>query len=105
MRNLIDIDDVYKIVAYILSQKNYLNTIINIANPQSYLVKDIIAVIETVGKLKADYTSIEKGQVFDINISLISPVIDKLRLNFGSNYLFNLLKKYYYPNDLSKSYS
>ena len=94
-RNLIDIDDMYRIVDHILQSRLYPNTMINIANPAMYRVKEIISAIESRWKVKANYISIEKGSPFTIDISVIVPIIQELNLRFEKDYLLNLLRKYY----------
>ncbi|MFI5186099.1 MAG: NAD-dependent epimerase/dehydratase family protein [Chitinophagales bacterium] len=95
-RNLIDIDDMYKIVDYILKKSIYQNQIINIANPENYTTEEIISTIETLWKTRASYISIPKGHSFNIDISLITPIMEELGIHFEKNYLINLLRKYYY---------
>lgn len=94
-RNLIDTNDMFQITDYILQKKIYPNQVINIANPDSYDVKDIISSLENVLSLKANYISIPKGSHFSIDISLILPIIRELKIQFGKSYLPNLIKKYY----------
>jgi UDP-2-acetamido-2,6-beta-L-arabino-hexul-4-ose reductase len=94
-RNLIDTDDMFRIVDYILQRRIFRNQIINIANPESYNVKDIITALENILNIKANYISIPKGNQFSIDISLTSPVIEELKIDFKETYLNNLLKKYY----------
>src|SRR5436190_14481479 len=94
-RNLVDIDDMYKIVDNILQGGIYANGIINIANPSSYKVTEIVAAIENRWQIQANYIPIPKGSTFDIDISSISPIINKLEIQFDDNYLVNLLEKYY----------
>jgi nucleoside-diphosphate-sugar epimerase len=94
-RNLIDTDDMYSIADYILQNKLYKNQVINVANPVSYDVKDIIASLEILLGIKANYISIAKGNRFSIDTSLISPVIQELKINFGPSYMTDLIKKYY----------
>jgi nucleoside-diphosphate-sugar epimerase len=94
-RNLIDIDDMYRIADHILQNRFNPNTIINIANPTMYRVKEIISAIESWWKVKANYIAIEKGNPFTIDISVIAPVINSLSIRFDKDYLINLLRKYY----------
>lgn len=96
-RNLIDIDDMYEIVDYILGRRIYQNQIINIANRENYTAEEIINTIETLWGIRANYISIQKGNPFNIDISLITPVIKVLNIQFEKDYLINLLRKYYYP--------
>jgi len=94
-RNLLDIDDMYKIVDHILENRTDTNETLNIANPESYNVTDIVTAIEEVWQKPANYVPIDKGSAFQIDISSISPIIHTLNIQFGKDYLVNLLKKYY----------
>jgi len=94
-RNLIDIDDMYKIVDHILKQGLYLNQVINMANILSYGVPEIVKTIEDLWQTQANYVSIQKGQPFSIDLSLTLPIIHKLDIHFAKDYLVNLLEKYY----------
>ena len=94
-RNLVDSDDMFAIADYILQKKIYSNQVINIANPISYSVKEIITALEELLGKRANYISIAKGSKFPIDISLVSPIIEELKINFDETYLSRLLKKYY----------
>jgi nucleoside-diphosphate-sugar epimerase len=94
-RNLLDIDDMCKIIDYILQKRLFKNQVINIANPVNYKVHDIIIAIEKILNMKANYISIAKGKDFVVDISLISPLFAKLNIHFEKTYLINLLQKYY----------
>jgi nucleoside-diphosphate-sugar epimerase len=99
-RNLLDTDDMYKIVDYILQKHPNAGEVINIANPDSCKVTDIVTTIEELWRKPANYVSIAKGSAFEIDLSVISPIIQKLNIHFGKDYLVNLLKKYYGKHDL-----
>jgi nucleoside-diphosphate-sugar epimerase len=99
-RNFIDIDDLKLIIDEIIIHNYFPNSIINIANPISYKVTDIIKTIETKCNLKGNYTLIDKGATFEIDSSAIAAIVKKLQLNFGSDYLEKLITKYYLANDL-----
>jgi nucleoside-diphosphate-sugar epimerase len=94
-RNLLDIDDMYKIVDYILQGGLQINEVTNIANPTSYKVTEIVAAIEKKLQIQANYVPIPKGSTFNIDISAISEIIKQLEISFTGNYLVNLLEKYY----------
>jgi nucleoside-diphosphate-sugar epimerase len=94
-RNLVDTDDMFRIVNHILQGGRYTNDITNIANPTNYKVSEIVAAIENSWHLQANYVPIPKGSTFNIDISRISEIITKLDIDFGSDYLVNLLEKYY----------
>jgi nucleoside-diphosphate-sugar epimerase len=94
-RNLIDLDDFFLISKYAISNEQYLNKVLNIANPDNYPMSEIVSIIEKYYHKTANYTVVEKGDNFIIDIVAIKPIIDLLKVNFGENYLENLLLKYY----------
>ncbi len=96
-RNIIDIDDMYKIADYILQKRILSNQIINIANPQNNKVAEIILEFESVLNLKANYIKAFKGNEFSINISMILQTIKESNVLFGEKYLRNIIRKYYLP--------
>ena len=94
-RNLIDIDDMFAITDSILQQGLFQNQVTNIANPVSNNVKEIIETLGNVLGIKGNYIPIPKGRHFEIDITVILPVIAQLSIPFGRPYLLNLVKKYY----------
>lgn len=94
-RNIIDVDDAYFIIDYILKHNLFPNQIINIANPVNHPIKKIIATIETFLNIKSNYIEIDKGTCFEIDTSLIRHIIQKLGIRSDPEYLKNLLNKYY----------
>ncbi len=99
-RNLIGLDDFYRIADYILMHNGHLNKTVNIANSENYSVAEIVSVIEQYLNKKADFEPIDRGGCFDINISETLPAINSLGINFGNNYLESILHKYYSVNEL-----
>jgi nucleoside-diphosphate-sugar epimerase len=96
-RNLIDIDDMYTIANHILQNQLFSNQITNIASPFNYSVDKIVATIEKYSGVKANYTSINKGVAFKIDISAIKSIIQNLQIEFGEDYLDKMIMKYYKP--------
>jgi nucleoside-diphosphate-sugar epimerase len=94
-RNIIDIDHAYLIIDHILKKNLFTNHMINIANPVSYPVKDIITAIESYLNIRSNYIKINKGNYFDIDISSIKPIIQDLEIIFNEKYLIDLLNKYF----------
>ena len=94
-RNLIDVLDVYKAVHYILEKQLFHNSIVTIANTQSYPVLLIIKTLEDFLGKKARYTLEEKGQAFNIPLQEIKPIYERLGLEFDADYLSHLLERYY----------
>ena len=94
-RNIIDVDHAYIIIDHILKHNLFLNQVINIANPVNHPVKKIITSIETILNIKSNYIEIDKGTCFEIDISAIEPITQKLEIRFNQEYLYDLLNKYY----------
>ena len=94
-RNLIDIDEMYTICKYIISEKLFKNAVVNIANPKNYPVPDIIAAIEQHFITKGEYALIDKGYSPQINTSPIQPLFQQFNINFTDRYLTDLLQKYF----------
>lgn len=95
VRNLIDIDDVFRVVDHILQQGLFKNQVVNIANADDYRVKDIVAALESATGLKAHYTTFQKGMPFRIDITQILPLLEELGVGFGEGYLLHVITKHY----------
>ncbi|QSZ40925.1 NAD-dependent epimerase/dehydratase family protein [Sulfurimonas aquatica] len=93
-RNLIDVDDVYKIVDYIISKNLEKNTILNIASMHTYEILEIVKNIENILNIKAIYNTIDKGGYYKINTCIVDKYLSAVGVEFDSNYLIKLLMKY-----------
>ena len=71
------------------------NTIMNIANPNSYPVIDIVTRIENYLQKKANVTLIEKGTPMNIEIKEALPYVHDLKKDFSINYIDEVLRKYH----------
>ena len=94
-RNIIDIDDMHNICNEILQQGSFLNTTVNIANPENYPVPYIIKNIEDHFGIQSRCKWLDKGDGPKIDTSQIEILFRKFNINFDENYLPNLLKKYF----------
>ncbi len=94
-RNLIDIDDMFRICENIMFDEKWLNKTVNVANPVNYPVTAIVQAIEKHIGINANYTLAEKGNSPLIDTSDIQPLYSLLNIEFTQEYLPNLLKKYY----------
>lgn len=99
-RNLVDMDDVFKICDQLIQTKTIKNKIINIANPVNYPVINIIEAIEHHFGKKGNYTLAEKGNSPAIDTTAIQPGFSLLHIDFDKHYLPGLLKKYFSTHDL-----
>ena len=94
-RNLIDIDDVHEVVGEILKQNILINRIVNIASPQQMDILQLISNIEDLTGCAANYTLVDKGSEYLIDISDIQSILISLKLDFDKNYVARSLDKYF----------
>ena len=96
-RNIINIDDAILLTINLLENKNLNNTIINVANPKSYFVTEIVKNFEKLYNMKANYNLVDRGQDnWHLDTNKILEISKKIKINFNENYLYKLLKKYYF---------
>ena len=96
-RNIIDIDDAILLIIHLLENKNLNNTIINVANPKSYFVTEIVKNFEKLNNVKANYNLVDRGQDnWHLDTNKVLEMSKKIKINFNENYLYELLKKYYF---------
>ena len=94
-RNIIDVEDVVKIVNLLAENSRFKRKTINIANPISTSILDIIAVMEEVTGKKAICEIIEYGEKYTIDISEIEPIIGVSGICFDKDYIARVITKYY----------
>ncbi len=94
-RNIIDIDDVTSIAHQLIVDKTARNITLNIANPISYPMTDIVSAMEFVVGKRAIYDVVERCSEYPIDISAILPSMDKAAVKFGDDYLKQVIGKYY----------
>ena len=94
-RNLVDIDDIYKIINFILKHHTFKNRVINIAYPKNTSVEQIVKILEKTLNKEADYSLIEKGSTYSIPVDDIIPIIKALHISFSQNYNTKIIRKYY----------
>ena len=94
-RNLIDIDDVVSVVEYILMHKIYINNVINIANPNSLSISEIVSIFEKILNKKALILPQNRGGNYSIDTSAVSKIYTNLGITFDQKYTEKLFKKYY----------
>ena len=97
-RNLIDIDDLIKIVKLIISTKLQPGNVINILNPNSIYVKKIVNIMGDIVKKNPKYILLEYKPKKKGNLKIKSS--SKFNLNIkkyfkDKNYLKKILEKYY----------
>ena len=94
-RNIIDINDIGKILVYLLFNFPSFPHIINIANPVSISVPYIISRLEIILRIKAVVSVIDKGSAYSIEIPELKSIINQIDVDFDKKYLDRVLIKYY----------
>jgi len=95
-RNLIDIEDVLKIIKIIILKINSNKKVITLCNKYNNSPKEIVQILEKVANKKANYKEINiKRQNWRLNYSLISKYVKKTNIKFNKFYLKRILNKYY----------
>jgi nucleoside-diphosphate-sugar epimerase len=94
-RNIIDVADVAAIVRQLVEDQTARNITLNLANPVSYAMTDIVSVMERVVGKPAIYDTVERGSEYPIDITPMRAVLDKTPVRFGADYLEHVIGKYY----------
>ena len=68
---------------------------INVASTNKTLVLDLVRNIENFFEKKAEYRAEIKGSSYDIDVTVITPIILSLGIDFGTGYIEKSLKKYF----------
>ena len=93
-RDLIDVDDVFRICDYIIENKILISSCVNVATNIKTDILNIVCKIEDVLNLKANYTVIDKGTTYSIDVSSIEQVLKNTGIKFDDKYVDRLLQKY-----------
>lgn len=95
-RNLVDIEDIVKVLNYLLSNRmNELkNCTINIGNTQNYWVLDIAKAISIRLNKKLIFNEIDKGGNSIVELKKITALYPNYSSLFAENYLEKLIEKY-----------
>ncbi|HBO37055.1 MAG TPA: NAD-dependent dehydratase [Pasteurellaceae bacterium] len=94
-RNLIDVEDVVKVIDYILDNQLVINQIVNLAAPQSSSIYEIVMVLEQLVRKRAIYRIADKGTFYHIDLSQVKGIYTQLGITFGVDYVSKLIGKYY----------
>jgi len=93
-RNLIDVEDVVKIIAA-LDIVDINKPILNVANVKNYKIMDIVTEFEKIIGLKGIFKTVDLGSEYDIDIADICTLVVEIQSIFDDHYLAKLLRKYY----------
>lgn len=96
-RNIIDVQDVFKMADFLLKHQIYKNEITAIAAKETVSIFEIVKSIEILSKKSAIYREKEKGGKYQIDINKIIPYLDQANVHFTDCYVYNVIRKYFYP--------
>ncbi|MYN43987.1 NAD-dependent epimerase/dehydratase family protein [Pseudoduganella sp. FT93W] len=94
-RNLIDVEDVAAIVAQLIDHHWADGVITNVACPFSVPVPELVHTFEQVLGQRANYTEVDAGDHYQLDVELSMAAARAIGLEFGSDYIINLIRKYY----------
>lgn len=95
-RNLIDLDDVYRVVTHCIAEPTTWNQTILVANPFSISPLALVQAIEAHTGQRAHYELVDKGEPFALPVTAISDQLPPTDSNWQpEHYVARLLQKYY----------
>jgi nucleoside-diphosphate-sugar epimerase len=94
-RNVIDIADVARIAMDLIASEDAAAETLNIANPRSYPMLEILASMERVLRRPAVYDVLDKGSAVEIDTTRVAPAIRRCGIAFGDGYLDDIMERYY----------
>jgi len=100
-RNIIDVDDVARVVTDLVVSENACGETINVANAHSYGIFAVVRSLEKVTGHKGIFDIIDRGTGYAIDIDRIQAALHRCRLSFPEDYLLQVIRKYYGHNDSS----
>jgi len=97
-RNIIDVDDVARIVLDLLQSEHACGETVNVANGTSFPVAAIVASMEYVLGRRAVFDTIDRGDSYPIDIRRIGAALQRCSIDFSPTYLRDVISKYYGPH-------
>lgn len=94
-RNVIDVEDVVKIARRLIGETGIRRDTLSIANTRNHGVDDIVSVFEAICGKTSIYDVIDKGRPYAIDVQRIMPLLRAAEVDFGPDYLYDVLRKYY----------
>mgnify|MGYP006075066635 CR=1 FL=1 len=98
-RDIIDIEDAFKICHQIIEEGNVLNKVIHIGTGIYNSIESIVSCLENITGKKALYQVKSLGSGFKCDLDLSIETAEKISLNFKNDYLSKALKKYYMSSE------
>jgi len=93
-RNIIDVEDVFKISSFIINSGVNKSTI-NIASPKSTEIMDLVKIFEGILNVKASYNLLERGESYNIDVTYSLKIANDMNIHFDGFYNERIIRKYY----------
>lgn len=94
-RNIIDIADAAAIAKQLIAERSLRNVTLNIANTVNYSMLEIVGSMELAIGKRAIYYPVDRGSAYSIATSANPSVLERAGVEFGSDYLDQVMGKYY----------
>jgi len=94
-RNIIDVKDVATLAGLLIDNPAMRRCTLNLANPVSYVMQDIVRAMEQVVGKSATYEVVERGYQYSIDVAVMLSLLTKTDISFDNNYLNRVLREYY----------
>ncbi|MDD2701321.1 MAG: hypothetical protein PHH36_08775 [Sideroxydans sp.] len=94
-RNIIDVADVAHITLYLIRREDAQGETVNVANPHSTGMLDIVRAMERVLDIRAEFDLIDRTSGAHIDVSRIEAALRRCGIRFGDAYLARVIDKYY----------
>ena len=93
-RNLIDVDDVVKIVTHILETGSIRNDTVDIASPFNVRAEELLHMIEEILGKRAVARKVHAGGAVTIDTARLLPLFAECGVNFPPDYVQRVLRKH-----------
>jgi nucleoside-diphosphate-sugar epimerase len=94
-RNILDVEDVAAITDRLIADPALRRITMNLANPTSYSMPEIVAAMERVAGKRAVYDVLERGHHYQIDVEPMLRVLSGEDIGLNNDYLDRILRKYY----------
>lgn len=95
VRNFVDVEDISKIVNYLIKNRLFLNNIINLASTQYTSIYQVVLYLEKIIGKRAVYDIEDKGSKYFIDVSNLLDIYKELDIKFNEHYMEKVINKYY----------
>lgn len=94
-RNVIDADDMARIVADLIEHEDVVGETINVANPHNSTMTEIVVAMEATTRRRAIYNNLDKSGGYVIDTHRMAAATRRCSIVFDAGYLLRTLGKYY----------